>query len=529
MLFSKVTSHLFVGSIIALYLLTVTLRLLAIHNGNFPYWFDSGRDARVSRDILEKGDLKIQGPNASGTKDTVYHGVLYYYIIGPLYTWTGGDPQSVLNVLAFLSSLTVVIVVMLGTHLTQSRAIGLVSGVLYATSYDAIRSGTWFSNPIISSLTIPLFFYLIWLVFFEKRTQLFPVLTFVLALCQQALFFSVLLWGVVALAAYLNYWEEVKRVGYRVASFPMTLRLLLAGFITYGIGTATMVLAQLKAWNDGIFSLGKLMEFSGGGSHDFLSILTLGEMIITKTSQSFLPSLPVASILLALWCTTWWLKTHNKSQKQFVLLALTSPLWLLSWHFRQMYHVFIGLEIFGAILLATWLWENVRVKPFGTVFIGVISIIYLTSNFMMWRDETSRGDSLYFVPRGAYYRDQLALIDYTYQQANGQPFSISSFTNPYGYNTLWSYLYSWYGQKKYGYLPTWYGPDQTGLFGEGLLVENKQPQSLHFSIWEPGPGLPENLQADFNSSQTRLVATPSALIYFGTLRLDVRPSTVKTR
>ena len=85
--------------------------------------------------------------------------------------------------------------------------------------------------------------------------------------------------------------------------------------------------------------------------------------------------------------------------------------------------------------------------------------------------------------------DQLTLIDQTYKTANGEKFSISTLTNPFGYNTTWAYLYSWYGKKKYGYIPHFFGPDQNGIFAGELMSRIDKPQSLHFRIIEPKEGL----------------------------------------
>ena len=60
------------------FFLAIFFRLLSIRDNKIYFWFDQARDANLSRQIIENKDLKIQGPSASGTNDTIYHGVLYY-------------------------------------------------------------------------------------------------------------------------------------------------------------------------------------------------------------------------------------------------------------------------------------------------------------------------------------------------------------------------------------------------------------------------------------------------------------------
>ncbi len=507
--------------ILLIYLVCVGVRMAAVRDGNFPFWFDVGRDAILSREILEKGDLKIQGPSASGTQDTVFHGVLYYYVIGPLYTFFQGDPQLVLYGLIALTSLAVVPVILLTSRLSGSRTIGLGAGLLYAFSYDAIRADTWLSNPSIAAVTMPLFFYLLWLVFFEKKYRLFPVLTLVLALSQQSLIFFALLWVSVAIAAWMtlpvdSYLKWSQKYGWQ-------------GIVSYLIGISTMILAELKIWQAGLLSANSLTQYadmSGVGIENVFGTLRL---FLTKIVQSSFPAHPVIAVLVFI-SICWFLLTQvTKDKRSLILIYFLAPLWLLAIHYRNMFHSFIGLEALAMVTLAWWLgWVGTKVKS-GRVIAIVIIGLFLMSNFKMWSLESQQGVSMYFVPNGAYFRDELAVIDYTYQTAHGQPFSISTITNPYGYNTMWAYLYSWYGQTKYGYEPSWYGPDQTGLFGGDLLSRVDEPEIMHFSIEEPPPGIPDYLYQQFRFDQTQLVATPSATRYFGTLKVDYRVPLAKQK
>ena len=509
-------THQFRLAVLCLYLLCVFIRVLAVQNGNFPFWFDSGRDAVISQEIYQNHDIKIQGPTASGTNDTIFHGVIYFYLVGAVYRIVAGDPQQVLYLLIFFSSLAVIPVAYLGKSLSGSARTGLLAGLLYCFSYDAVRSGTWVSNPIMAAVGIPLFFWLLWLVFFEKKVQLFPVLTLALALCQQSIVFMFVLWGVVFSCVYFQHTDK---------SFAKlwTKKSIALGISTYLIGISSMIVAQAKAWHDGIFSLSKLLEFSSSGGHDFSSITGLATLLLTKLTQGFFPTFPILSILTACLVGYLWIKKTSVQHSVWLLLALTSPLWLLAWHYRKMYHGFIGIEAIILIpfawVLSQWAWP----KYLGKFVVSAALLLFVYSNFQMWKIESQQRVSLYFVPEGAFFNEQLQAIDYTYKLAEGKPFTISSFTNPYGYNTLWAYLYSWYGQKKYGYTPSFLGPDQTGIFGGSLLTRTETPGSIHFAIREPGPGLPEVWQTIFAGEQVAKVGTPSASEKFGTLFVDVTP------
>lgn len=501
--------------ILALYLLTVTVRVFVVRDGNFPFWFDVGRDAIVSRQIIEQKDLKIQGPNASGTNDTVFHGVLHYYIIGPLYTLFGGDPQLVLYALILLSSTAIIPVYLLSKELTESENWSVIAGILYAFSYDAVRANTWLSNPVIDSVSIPFFFLFLWLTFFKKKQKYWSLLCLSLAISHQGAILFVTLWGVVAVA-YLLAAQDKK------FTKNISVRNLFTGFAVYLLGIASMILAQYKVWRVGIFNLHSLSEAAGLPTVDLSAVWGTGRLYILKITQSFFPSLPIMSILLFLILAFLIFNSKkHKEVKQFLLLFFTAPLFLLSWHYRNMFHSFLGLEALAVIAIAVAL-QSLPKFRYKYVLLPAAFCLFIFSNYSMLKIEREARLTPYFLPQGAYFKDQLALVDYTYSRADGKAFSISSLTNPYGYNTLWAYLYSWYGQKKYGYTPVFVGPHQEGRFGEGLLEESDIPESLHFSIWEPPEGIPEWLATEFGQEQTARAGVVAEEREFGTMRVEER-------
>jgi len=497
--------------LIFLFLLCFTIRVLATRGAQFPFWFDSGRDAIISRAIIERGDLKIQGPSASGTGDSVFHGVLYYYLIGPLYTVFAGNPLAVLKVMIGFSSLAVVPVYFLSYHLSKNRKIAFLAGLFFCFSLEAFRSGTWLSNPIIATLTLPTFFYLFYLVFFEHQRKLLPLLTLLLALTQQAAILFAPWWGIVGLGFFLDF--QKKQLS------KWCVKTIILAIISYLLGVFTMILAQLKVYFAGVFTLRSLAEYaSWSGADDNRIISETWSLFLQKIVNSFAPTLPILAIFLAIVTLLFVKNKLSKNQRWMLLIISTSPLWLLSWHFRNMYHTLISLEVVVVICLA-WLtfvlWQKKATKCLA---IGLF-VIFVLTNYRGYQVELQAKKSKYFVPQGAYLKDLLDAIDYSYSQAQGKPFSISTITNPYGFNSLWAYLYSWYGQKNYGYKPFYFGPDQIGIFGGDLLTLTDRPSDLHFSIWEPDQGMPRHLYDMFERDQAK-ISTASATVHFGSLRVD---------
>lgn len=494
-----------------LIVVTIFIRWLVIRGGNFPFWFDSARDAVVSREILEKHHLKLQGPNASGTHDTVFHGVLYYYLIGPLYTLFHGDPQMVAYVLGLITSLAIIPVYLLADDISGSKKTAAFAALLYTFSYDAVRAGTWVSNPTLTALTIPLFAYLLWLTFFRHQKKYLPWLALVLGLSTQSVIFFVTLGGEVLLAA----WYAAQYHNFQIRKKEW---LIAAGVFLLSI--STMIFAELKMIKLGLLTPSTFADFSLTAVSGSGAVVGTLDLFFRKITQVIFPTFPVAAMILFSFAAISLWRQKNRDANVFLLLTFTTPLWIIGWLFRDMYHAFIGMEAIICIIVALWLSQVSKYKM-GKIFITIFFGIYILSQTRMWQTERAQRLTPYFLPQGAYLKDQLALIDKTYELSDGKPFSISTLTNPYGYNVEWAYLYSWYGQKKYGRVPNWFGPDQTGLFGSDLLPRTLRAEKTHFTIYEPPEGIPVYIRDAFKQNQDALIGTPSATMKFGTMIIEV--------
>ena len=98
------------ASLMMLVIIAILFRYWLVSDNHIYFWYDQARDALVSQQMIFDKDIKIQGPSASGTNDTIYHGVLYYYILGPLYVLFNGDPYFVAIAFGTINSFGVVLI-----------------------------------------------------------------------------------------------------------------------------------------------------------------------------------------------------------------------------------------------------------------------------------------------------------------------------------------------------------------------------------------------------------------------------------
>lgn len=476
--------------------LALILRFYSISDNHIFFYFDQARDAVVSSSIITNADIKIQGPSVSGTNDSVYHGVLYYYVIAPIYALSNGSPYAVSIFLSCLSLLGIYIVYLLGTEVFNSKKVGLTAAFLHAVSAVSIHQGTWLSNPQLSGIFIPLTYYFIWKLFLSGKKQPLKVYLFFgvsSALAVQAALQNITLFGSVAVIFIYSLIQKKYKPDYKKIA---------VSIVAFFIGISSMILTQILMYKRGILSLQSLnLE-----QHETTLIKIMPQIIfkyyqilvdILATHKNFaLPAIVLLFLLLLV-------AKLNKKQLLWSLCFFLAPLWLLVWHYRDPPQTFIGIETITYLLIATGLTKLHQYKNnFAKLSLPFFLIIFTIANIFLLSDWRTRQHHHFgVIQNGAFLQNQLALIDATYAEANGNPFSISSLTSPYAINTTWDYLYRWYGQSKYGYTPFYIGIDQQYFVTNTVLSQKFQPENIHFIIFEPDTTLSDSIQNEFLKNQ----------------------------
>lgn len=106
------------------------------------------------------------------------------------------------------------------------------------------------------------------------------------------------------------------------------------------------------------------------------------------------------------------------------------------------------------LLLASYSLSKLGVFALIPVFVITMN----NTDFIL--NKQTKAHDLFKAVSSTQLSQQLAVIDYTYQESNNRPFAINTVTMPLYHNGLWEYNYWWYGAKKYKFLPGWLGGDQ---------------------------------------------------------------------
>lgn len=475
-----------------IFVLALAIRFLWFP-GNAYFGFDQARDAFVSQEIYQNHDFKIIGPSAA--REGLYHGPAYWYLIGPVYLLFKGNPLGPLAFLVLLNALGVFLIFSLGKNLFNKKT-ALLAALLYTFSFAQIQYAIYFGNPAPAVLTM-MFFYLGWLLLiFRKQPWGWVLIGLNLGLSIQFEFFLIYLLAAVAL--FLVFFRREIKKSFQLKPF-------LFGLLAFVFSISNFILAEIKF---GFRTTKTLLD----ALLPFLHIIPKEATVRLATStfterlgQEVLYNLfgfwPKAREFLAVAVVVsliFFLIKETKFRKQmiFLLIWLGSNLFLDLFGPPQLYYVGIGLAA-GLILFAAYF----LIKIFNynkIIFFFLLGIILFSNGFLIFKQNPKGSIKALYVQEGMMLKDEKKVIDKIYQDTNGKPFVVNALMMPYKIKTTWAYLFSWYGQKKYGYLPFWGGEDVPGYSGTLPLGEIKKPR---YAIIEPKRGIPQNLQKEFQDSE----------------------------
>jgi len=463
------------------------------------------------------GHIKIFGPPAS--QQGLFHGVFYYYVLSPFYLIGRGSPIVAAYGIALLNSFGIVLVFVLTYLMSKKKTTALIAAFLFAISFEATQYSTWLSNPTLGIITVPLMYLGLW-GWITRKEKYWPVIAALgLGLSIQSEIF--LAYHIVPLLIWLFVARKNitrKQIFIFMGVLIITLSSMFLAQLKFGIGPTINGIKSLAVSQDGnlayeksvgdylalyLNQAGRIFSFNsypgnvgwGGG----LVFILIGYSLLSlrKVKDRIDPRIFVST----------WLLSHLT----VVTVGGTSTPFLM-----------VGIGPAVSILIALYLgaWWEMKYK----VFVGIVLIILTFGNISFILNQNKNGSTLFSIQKDMLLERQINAIDYTYSQTKGNAFSINTLTSPLWINIVWSYLYNWYGQSKYGYVPTWHGRGQEGQVVALLDDNNKWKNG--FLIIEPQDGIPQQylpLIIGQEDSYSKLVSEKD----FGTIRVQERTKYAK--
>jgi hypothetical protein len=487
--------------LIALLIVGLLIRVIPIFTNSISFHYDMTRDAFIAEQIYKHHDLKVLGPPTS--KEGLYHGVLYYYLIAPFYALGDGDPRVPSFILGILNILAIIPLYLLAKEILKSQKLGLLAAFLFTFSFEATQYSIWLSDPGPAVLTTILFW--LGLMLWGKGNKWGFILSAIsTAMSAQFEFFLIYLFVVMFFYKF-------------IFKAPLYKRDIIAGVFAALFALSTMIVAIVKfnALNKTITAFQTLGESKATLDANFtdLFINYINKSSLVFTNNFFPVNVFIGGLLMFV-----VLFVIFKDKQKFILFGLLSSIFIFL--FGGHSNIYSNIGILAPVFLAVSFLIGKIYKQNNTWAYTLVAIIFAANIYTIIRS-IPKGQYLLVIPKDMILSNQLALIDKSYEIAQGKPFSINSLTVPLFTNTSWAYLYHYYGEKNYGYVPSIYGRDPIGTLGENVIKKTEKPEETLFFIIEPLRGIPGNItdsEFEYENSRTSLKKEYN----FGEIRLQFR-------
>lgn len=478
--------------------LALLIRLINFDHTIFT--FDQSRDAIRAAEILSTDPVKIIGPTTDIAG--LFHGSLWWYLLAPFYALGQGNPLVPKLFLVLLHLSMVPLGFVIARKLTKNVVVGLLTAFLVVISFDMVQYSRWLSNPSPAVITVAFFYLGLWKALHKKTIGIgIMVISWALSV-QFQLFFLYLLPLLVIGSGYCLYKKDIKSA---------LTRFNISSVVIAGVLLSPFLLSELK--------------FGFQGTQSFMSYF-VGESALNETSTALAPRLMnfydslvknvhanvmnfndmLSQIVLVLLLTySAWSAYSNKKMrtaKLFLLMWFLAPGVLYPVESNNSYFLNVGSALPLLILTALSLYEITKKLPQAarTYVLTGCMIIITVSNLSLIIDETQHGESLFFVQINMDLADQKDIVDWMYEDSDGENFSVNALTNPLFIHTTWAYHFDTYARDTYDRLPNWAGDPIDGRYaGTDIVLPDDLPAegSLLYLIIEPRPGIPEEYVAHY--------------------------------
>lgn len=423
--------------------------------------YEKSRDLIDSLSIYTTHKLTLIGPTTE--VDGIYHGPLYYYILGFFFFITGGDPRAASIVSFGFNLLGVGVLYFIGKSLFN-KSTGLIAAFLYAISFESISYAYWLSNPGPSVPFIFLTFFFLYKFLIEKSrgfNKFLPLSLFCFGVTIQ---FQIL--NVIFLPALIAM--------YLLSIKPVSFKTLGVSLIAFFIPISTFLVFESRheflmiknAFNKII------LPAINEGKDSPASYLDFFPRIIQYSSSVFSPPSYWAGVLIFLIIIGFVVfKLWKKSRFAWKFLAVwifsTLPVFFVPSRMSQSHAAFIGVSG-GLIIVLAYILNSLlsksRVLVFLILGIMLIGNLYAIQNYL-----THPQKRLFDYFEGLFWKTDLELVDYSFEDAGAIQFKTDTITSPRSISKLWDYLYDWRGKTKYGKTP-----NREGKPGIGYLILEPQ-------------------------------------------------------
>lgn len=461
-----------------IFIVALVIRFLFFRESVY-FGFDEARDAYISQNIYLQGDFKIIGPPANFPG--LFHGPLYWYLIGPLYLLGKGNPLVVSGVFRIVNALGVLVVFAISKKLFNTKA-GLISSFIYALSFEQTQYAMYVGNPSLAIFAWDAIFWGAAILLKDKNPNGLIWMFLGASFATQFELIFLYCFGLILVILFLlrKNLKGIKPLKW-VQVFSLTL-LALSTFVVSEI----LFNFQLSRAFVNLFQKGYSVMQAGDNR------ITLFVKMFSKLWQYNIINIPVPFVYIFVFVGVLVLFWFGKKEfpVRLILVWILGGLFIIPFGGYDALYVNTGIGV-GVIIASGFLIG----KVWGKVPLVALSLLLIISlsNFLLIKKYNPNG-LIVEIKAQQFMKlaDEEKLIDKIYTQAGGKGFTIRVTSMPYRIQTVWAYLFEFYGQRDYGYLPYWETEEVAGYPGK-LPRPTKGTTCVRFLIREPVRGIPQGL------------------------------------
>jgi hypothetical protein len=321
---------------------------------------------------------------------------------------------------------------------------------LFTVSYVAIVYSRWLSSQPLA-IPISTLFFLLYYLYLTKKDWYLLAIALVFGLLTQIQFLNLIfftaIFGVLLIIHHKRFIQT--NIVILCAAAVLLAATTFGNFLLFDIRHKYLIfnsILHLLSGKTGYY-----------GSYTQVSINVFSELatFVAKNLTPFSVHWSVLIIYFFLLAILIKQKKTNFSQHSFVIISVWLVVPIISLvvlRHAVLPHFLIPLTVpvlLGMAVIIHWLKEKNTILG-----ISVFSLLIAGSTYMYFQNIPQNKDIL-FQQNQLSLRlvDQRKSIDSIYQKAAGKPFSVQTYTIPYFWQDGWTYLFWFYGEKKYGYYP----------------------------------------------------------------------------
>ncbi len=435
------------------------LRLSGILSNSFAFTYDVGRDMLAVQNIVVNHKIPLIG-QTTGIQG-IFYGPWWYYMLSIPFFIFSGNPQGIAFFMAFVGILTIMLGYIIGKKI-NGVFLGIIFSAFISISPLMILSSSQIWNPNLVPFFILLVFLLLYMLFSDSKLKtskakyLFLLGLFLGIIIDLEIVFGALFF--LSACIFIIFILRKKLTIKAILFFALGLLFIFSPRIIFEIRHDFLMTKTLIS----IFSNGPMSfkQFSVlDGIFKILNSL-FDTWNATLTGQNSMVGLILmAFVFLSL---LFFYKKIDSTQKQFTrAILIVILIFLIGFAFFNQAiwpHYLIGIPVFY-ILLVSLIINAIKIalKKSWLIFFILFVLFWINLNPTQILDNIKKP---LWEGNAAVYRNQVAIIDYIYNDAKKRDFKYIVHT-PAVHDYSYRYLFLWYGKKKYDYIPS---QKNTGLF-----------------------------------------------------------------